>query len=238
MRLKCLRDGELPWGRKDFLAVHRSHPAVMIRIIIFYFLSFSAYLQSAVILKKRKCFFMKKKTLSQEKIFRLCCMGILIAMQVVLARFAVIPVGDMMRFSTSFIPVVIAARLYGPIGDMAVYGLGDFIGAIAFPTGGAFFPGYTVTAAVVGLIFGLFLRPTKKQETMLQLVLKTVLSVFSTQLVGSFLLNSYWRSFQTGTPYGAVLVTRLPQCLVSLVIQSAFMLLFLEKICKTIDKSR
>lgn len=181
---------------------------------------------------------MKEKVITTEKIFKLCCLGVLIAMQVVLARFAVIPVGDMMRFSTSFIPVVIAARLYGPLGGMAVYGIGDLVGAIAFPTGGAFFPGYTLTAAIVGLIFGLFLKPAKVKETPLQTGVKIVLSVFSTQLIGSFLMNSFWRSFQTGTPYGAVLMTRLPQCLVSLVIQSVFMMLFLDKICKVIDKIR
>lgn len=212
--------------------MHRSHPAV-----IKGFLYYTSFLFSEC-KKVRKCFLMKKKVFSQENIFKLCCLGILIAMQVVLARFAVIPVGDMMRFSTSFIPVVIAARLYGPTGGMAVYGIGDLVGAIAFPTGGAFFPGYTFTAAVVGLIFGLFLRPVKEKETPLQLGIKIVLSVFSTQLIGSFLLNSFWRSFQTGVPYGAVLMTRLPQCLVSLVIQTLFMVLFLEKICKVIDKSK
>lgn len=177
---------------------------------------------------------MKEKSFNQEKIFKLCCLGVLIAMQIVLARFAVIPVGDMMRFSTSFIPVVIGARLFGIWGGMAVYGIGDLVGAIAFPTGGAFFPGYTVTATVVGLIFGLFLRPSAKEETVLGRNAKIVLSVLSTQLVGSFLMNSFWRSFQTGTPYAAVLMTRLPQCLVSSVIQIAFMVAFLDKICRVI----
>ena len=64
---------------------------------------------------------MKEKSFNQKKILKLCCLGVLIAMQVVLARFLVIPVGDMMRFSTSFIPVVIAARLFGPLGGMAVF---------------------------------------------------------------------------------------------------------------------
>ena len=179
---------------------------------------------------------MEKKVFSQQKIFKLCCLGILIAMQVVLARFAAVPIGDMMRFSTSFIPVVIAARCFGVWGGMAVYGIGDFVGAIAFPTGGAFFPGYTLTAAVVGLIFGLFLRPVKNEETALQRNVKLVLSVLSTQLIGSFLLNSFWRSFQTGTPYGAVLMTRLPQCLVSSVVQIIFMVIFLDKICNVVKK--
>lgn len=181
---------------------------------------------------------MKEKAFNQEKIFKLCCLGVLIAMQVVLARFAVVPVGDMMRFSTSFIPVVIAARTFGALSGMAVYGIGDFVGAIAFPTGGAFFPGYTITAAVVGLIFGLFLRPAENEETPLQRNVKIVLSVFSTQFIGSFLMNSFWRSFQTGTPYGAVLMTRLPQCLISVVIQTMFMVLFLDKICKVIGKGQ
>lgn len=177
---------------------------------------------------------MKEKAMSQEKIFTLCYLGILIAIQVVLARFAVIPVGDMMRFSLSFIPVVIAARKFGIVASTAVYGLGDLVGAIAFPTGGAYFPGYTLTAAIVGFIFGLYLRPSKKEESTLARYVKIVLSVLSTQLIGSFLLNSFWRSFQTGTPYGAVLMTRLPQCLVSSVIQSVFMILFLDRICKVI----
>lgn len=179
---------------------------------------------------------MKEKSFSQKNILKLCCLGILIAMQVVLARFMVIPVGDMMRFSTSFIPVVIGARLFGPLGGMAVYGIGDLVGAIVFPAGGAFFPGYTVTAAVVGLIFGLLLKPAKKEEGALGLNVRIVLSVLCTQLVGSFLMNSFWRSFQTGTPYGAVLMTRLPQCLVSTVIQIVFMVLFLDKICAVVKK--
>ncbi len=232
MRFKCLRDGELPWGRKGFLAVHRSHPAVTKKDNCFTSFLFQREQKS------KEVFFMKEKAFSREKIFRLCCLGILIAMQVVLARFAAIPVGDMMRFSTSFIPVVIAARLYGPFGGTAVYGLGDLVGAIAFPTGGAFFPGYTLTAAVVGLIFGLFLRPVKWEERFVVRNAKIVLSVFTTQLIGSFLMNSFWRSFQTGTPYGAVLMTRLPQCLVSLVVQSVFMVLFLDKICKVVERSK
>lgn len=177
---------------------------------------------------------MKEKSLDQEKIFKLCCLGLLIALQVLLARFAVIPIGDMMRFSVSFIPVVIAARKFGILASTAVYASGDLIGAILFPTTGAFFPGYTLTAAVVGFIFGIFLKPVKRQESTTERNFKIILSVLSTQLIGSFLLNSFWRSFQTNVPFSTVLLTRLPQCLVSSVIQTLFMLLFLERICKVI----
>ncbi len=174
---------------------------------------------------------------NQNKIFNLCALALLCAMQIVLARFVVIPVGDMMRFSMSFIPVVIAARRFGIIGSAAVYGVGDLLGAIVFPTGGAFFPGYTLTATIAGILYGIFLRPTKKEETKAVFTIKVILSAFSTQFFCSLLLNSYWRAFQMGTPYTAILQTRLPQCAIMFVLQSAFMLLFLKKISQAI-KSR
>lgn len=228
MRLSALKTGSCFRDEKEFFLRYTGRIPLLYKDNYDYFLYFQR------VQKVKEVFFMNEKKMTQDKILTLCCLGILIAMQVVLARFAAIPVGDMMRFSTSFIPVVIAARRFGIFGGAAVYGIGDLVGAIAFPTGGAFFPGYTVTATVVGLIFGILLRPVKKEETALMLNIKMVLSVFLTQLVGSFLMNSFWRSFQTGTPYGAVLMTRLPQCLVSFVIQSVFMVLFLERICKRI----
>ena len=230
---------EVPSGRGVALGTKRLFLRYTGLIPLLYkenYASASFIFSESVSAKKRKCFFVNGKGFNQKKILKLCCLGVLIAMQIVLARFVVIPVGDMMRFSTSFIPVVIGARLFGPLGGMAVYGLGDLVGAIAFPTGGAFFPGYTLTAAIVGLIFGLFLKETKKEEAPLKKNLKIVLSVVCTQLVGSFLMNSFWRSFQTGTPYGAVLMTRLPQCIVSTVIQIIFMVFFLDTICKLIKK--
>ncbi|MGN0448707.1 MAG: folate family ECF transporter S component [Acutalibacteraceae bacterium] len=176
-----------------------------------------------------------KKVLSQKNIYKLCVTALLIAMQVVLARFAAINLGPNIRFSFSFIPVVIAARLYGIPGGMCVYGLGDLVGAVAFPTTGAFFPGYTVTAFVSGLIFGAFLRKGKKEETKPAKYIKIVLSVVSSQTICSLLMNSYWRHYQTGNPYGAMLLTRLPQCLIIGALQIVFMVLFLDMITSRLD---
>ena len=99
----------------------------------------------------------KKYNRTTGRIIRICTLAILCAMQIVFARFLAIPIGTSLRFSLSFIPVVIAARHYGIVGGMLVYGLGDLIGAIALPTTGAYLPGFTVTAVISGLIFGVFL---------------------------------------------------------------------------------
>lgn len=177
--------------------------------------------------KERKFFMNRKK--QEEKLFTLVCLALLIAMQVVLARFGSIPLGTM-RFSLSFIPVIIAARRFGVLSSVLVYGLGDLVGAIAFPTTGAYMPGFTVTALVSGLIFGLFLA--KKSG-----VVRIVGSVLSSQIVCSLLLNSYWLwsyYYSAEQGYTAVLLSRVPQSIITGALQIAFMVLFLEKICRVI----
>ncbi len=167
----------------------------------------------------------KKKT--EEKIFVLVCLALLTAMQVVLARYLVIPISVSLRLSASFIPVVIAARRFGIPGGVCVYALGDFVGAVLFPSTGAYFPGFTLTAAVSGLIYGLYL--SKKSS-----LLRIILSVVTSQVVCTLLMNSFWISVQYGSEFSALLISRLGQAAVVGTAQIVFMALFLEKICSLI----
>ena len=168
---------------------------------------------------------MRKK--NEDKIFTLTCLALLTAMQIVLARYLAIPVSESIRFSFSFIPVVIAARRFGVLGGVLVYGLGDFLGAMIFPTGGAYFPGFTLTAAVSGLIYGLYLD--KKGG-----IVRVILSVLTSQALCTLLMNSYWVSTLYGSSFNAVLISRVPQAAIMSVLQIVFMVVFLEKICKVI----
>lgn len=197
------------------LAVHKSHPAVMNSntTSIFHLVG------------QMEVFIMKKK--NEDRLFTLTCLALLTAMQIVIARFLAIPVTESIRFSFSFIPVVIAARRFGILGGVVVYGLGDFLGAMIFPTTGAYFPGFTLTAAVSGLIYGLYLA--KKGGAV-----RIVLSVLTSQILCTLLMNSYWVSTLYGSDFGAVLLSRVPQSIVMSVLQIVFMLLLLEKICSVI----
>ncbi len=168
---------------------------------------------------------MKKK--NEDRIFTLTCLALLTAMQIVLARYLAIPVTESIRFSFSFIPVVIAARRFGILGGVLVYGLGDFLGAMIFPTTGAYFPGFTLTAAISGLIYGLYLG--KKGGAV-----RIILSVLTSNILCTILMNSYWVSTLYGSDFGAVLLSRLPQSAIMSVLQIIFMVLFLEKICNVI----
>lgn len=167
------------------------------------------------------------KAKQQNQLFTLTCLALLTAMQVVAARFLAISLTESLRFSLSFIPVVIAARRFGVLGGVLVYGLGDFLGAILFPTTGAYFPGFTLTAVVSGLIYGLYLA---KKGGAVRIILSTITS----QLVCSLLMNSFWISTLYGSDYWVVLTSRVPQCIVVGTLQCVFMLLCLEKICSRI----
>ncbi|MBQ5904881.1 MAG: folate family ECF transporter S component [Clostridia bacterium] len=173
---------------------------------------------------------MKNKK-QQETLFTLVCLALLIAMQVVLARFGTINLG-ITRFSLSFIPVVIAARSFGVLSSVAVYGLGDLVGAIAFPTTGAFNPCFTITAALSGLIFGLFL--SKKAD-----IMRIIGSVLCSQVFCTLMLNSFWLwkfYYSAEKGYTAVLLSRLPQSIITAVLQILFMAFFLEKIARIIKR--
>lgn len=64
----------------------------------------------------------------------LTTLGVLIATEVVLSRFLSINAWNI-KIGFNFVPIAIAAILYGPIAAGAVAGIGDFLGAVLFPIG-------------------------------------------------------------------------------------------------------
>ena len=128
--------------------------------------------------------------------------AMLTALYVVLNRFASIPAWNI-NIGLSFVATVAGACMYGIPGGMLVGGLGDFIGAILFPKG-PYFPGFTLCAVLVGLIYALFI---KKSRSFISVALAAVIS----QTVSSLLLNTLWISILYGSDFKATFVSRLPQ---------------------------
>ena len=92
----------------------------------------------------------------QNKIFTtrmMAVLSVLLALEVIIARFGTIRPSESIKLSLDFIPVVIAAILFGPIPAIIMSILADILGAFLFPVG-PFFPGFTLTAAATGLIYG------------------------------------------------------------------------------------
>ena len=153
-------------------------------------------------------------------------LGLMIALEIVLSRFQ-IHTSDL-KIGFGFVPIVVAAVLYGPIAGGTVGAIGDVVSAILFPVG-RYFPGFTVTAFLTGVIFGLFLY---KKES----ILNVVLSVLLTQAVISQFVNTYFISILYGNPYWPLFVMRLAQTASMSVVQIALIILFNKKLIPVLKK--
>jgi len=158
---------------------------------------------------------LKNKTTKQ-----ITLLALFTAIEIVISRFLSFSVWNM-KIGLAFIPVMLAAYLVGPVGGLIVGGLSDFLGAILFPIG-AYFPGFTATAALTGLVFGLCFY--KKIN-----LPRIILAVVSTQLVCGLLLNSWFISVLYGSPFTGLLVTRLPQIGIMIAVEFLFAQFVLSK---------
>lgn len=136
--------------------------------------------------------------------------ALLIALNVVFARLISISTWSF-RISFTFVTVFLTAYLYGPVVSVTVAALGDLIGALLFPVG-AFNPAFTITAALTGLVYGIFLYNNNN-------FMKAMLAVILNQLVVSMLVNTYFISAIYNISFIKLLATRGPQSFVMLVVE-------------------
>lgn len=116
---------------------------------------------------------------------RLCMMGVLLAMQLVMSRLLNIQLSESLRVNLGFLPNAVAGMLMGPFCGMLVAACADLLGATLFPSG-AVFPGFTLTAALAGMNYGLWLYRRKDN------LLRAALCVLPVTLVCNIVLNTLW----------------------------------------------
>lgn len=152
--------------------------------------------------------------------------GVLVALELVLSRFTIHTWN--LKIGFGFVPVVVAAIFYGPLAAGLVGAIGDVLSAILFPVG-AFFPGFTLTAFLTGVVFGIFLK--KKQNPG-----NIVLSVVIVQFVISQGINTFFISFLYGSPFVALFFTRIYQTLIMSAVQFAGIVLISKKLIPVLRK--
>lgn len=136
--------------------------------------------------------------------------GMLTALATAISFLTIRP-GENMKLSLTFIPVVIAAYLYGAVGAGAVAGLADIIGCIIKPAG-MLYPPITITEIAVGVAFGLLLYRNKS-------FIRILIAAGISQLLFSMFVTPLWLNLLYGMDYSLLLATRIPQIAVMLAIQ-------------------
>ncbi|MDD2648618.1 MAG: folate family ECF transporter S component [Eubacteriales bacterium] len=153
--------------------------------------------QSARELKKTQC---------------LVVCAMMVALNIVLSRFTVIYLSPTSRISFGYLAIAVVAMLYGACPAMLVGAAADIVGALAFPAG-AYFPGYTLSAAVGGFIYAIFLN--RKQLSWQIIAAQAVHN-----LLVNVLLGSLWRSVVYGKAYLAYLPAQLTKNAIMLPIEA------------------
>lgn len=130
--------------------------------------------------------------------------GIFIALHAVLGIFK-IPFALDNRITLTFAVSAAAGMILGPVPAMLICGLGDILGFLLNPGGGAYFFGFTLSAMLGGLIYGIcFYKRDKKY-----FLFWTILAVFLITLFVNIILNTYWLSVMYNKAYQMFALARI-----------------------------
>lgn len=152
-----------------------------------------------------------KDIFKKPDIKMIAIIGIMIALEIVLHRFISIQTPTV-QIHFGFIPIVFVAIFYGPLYAGLAWAIADVLGVLIFPTGALFF-GFTITAFLSGIIFGMFLYKSKSN------IVNTIIAVLIINLFFTLLLDMFWIYLITGRGFMILLPERIVKCLVMIPIQ-------------------
>lgn len=141
-----------------------------------------------------------------SKIKKIILSSMLLAILIILNRFISIKT-ELLVISFSFVPIMMSAIWLGPKYSTAIALLGDLLGAILFPFG-PYFPGFTVSSAISGLIYGIFLYNKGKQMSNKKLLIMLTISSAIQLIIVNIFISSLWIHILYGKAYVAIMASR------------------------------
>ena len=158
--------------------------------------------------------------------------AMLLAVSIILSRFISIKT-QLLVISLNFIPIMLSAIWLGPKYSTLIAALSDLIGAILFPFG-SYFPGFTLSAAITGLVYGLFLYKKSGEEiTEIKFILKLIISSVLVLGIVNILITSVWLHMLYGSAFAVIISSRVLTQLIMLPIQ-VITIFLLEKALRPI----
>lgn len=147
-----------------------------------------------------------------SNVTRLIILGLFIALEIILTRFLSIHT-PIVRIGFGFLPIAMLGIMYGPFWASAAYAIGDLIGIMLFPSG-PFFPGFTLSAALTGLTYGIILY--KKPITWKRVLIAAAIVCLGINLI----LDTLWLYILMDTAVIGMLPARVIKVSVMLVVQT------------------
>lgn len=165
------------------------------------------------------------QTISKTK--KIILSGLLLALSIVLSRFLSVKIPPLLSITFNFVPIMLSAMWLGPKYSTLIALIADIIGAILFPFG-EFFPGFTLSAGVMGLIYGLILHQKNKEFSKTELIIRLTISSILVTLLVNTVLNSLWLVIMYNKAFIAVLGTRIVKEIVMVPVQIITMFILVQ----------
>lgn len=158
-------------------------------------------------------------------------MSLLIALNVILTRIVRPIETDIVRVSFGFIAISLSSVVLGPWLSGLAATVADVVGYFLFPSITGFYPGFTASAFLSGILYGLFLY--KKELSLI----RVILSVTAVTIFVDLGLNTLWLSLMRGNPFLIVLLPRIIKSAILLPIQIVLIFTTWKYVGKYIEKS-
>lgn len=179
--------------------------------------------------KSTKSGFIAQSRLSTRK---LVMASLLSGLTIILTRYgSIMLAGGSIRLGFGNLPIILSGILLGPIAGAMTGVVSDLLGVLILSQGG-FHPGFTISAALTGLIPGLIVAiNNKKKFSLLNIVIANVL----VYIIISLGLNTLWLTQLIGKSFFVLLPARaMAQGIVTVI--TVFLIYFLSKFFKYWDK--
>lgn len=162
---------------------------------------------------------------SQAKRFKsiesLTFTGFFVALYIVLYLNNII-ISNVIQFRLTFLVIAVSAMYGGPIMGLTVGIIGDLLSFfLSGGQGATYFPGFTISYALMGILFGLIFFGNKINIT------RAGLGAFAEFLISIF-LNTYWLSILYGSPYLPLFITRAPKSLIMIIVSWVLLFIILK----------
>lgn len=149
---------------------------------------------------------------------QMCVLAMLIALSVLFAVYGTFRVGSGIKVSIKFIPIFVAASIFGPLWGGVAGALSDIIAFLINPVGGALIPQITLVEFLYGFTYGLIFANVHSwsgYKTMLKIIIAVIFHI----LVLNLALTSYFLAPILNMSYRSAVIMRAPSALVNMALQ-------------------
>lgn len=157
--------------------------------------------------------------------------GMLLALSVVLSFFT-IEASPTLKIGVGYLVTALLGMLYGPVTGAIAAGTGDIIKYIIKPTGGYFF-GFTLTAILGGLVYGMFFYRQQRCT-----IPRAILAKSTVTLLLNCLLNTFWLTLVTGSQFWGLLPPRAIKNLTALPLEICLLYVALNTFSLVLRRSK